>query len=149
MICLGNAARADRIRRGTKAIEKKYAVVESIREAPSATLSTKPSFSPYLQSLQRPQDTPVRTKESEIELRENYSKNKTADKYKNSTIVAIDESLDKVEAGITPSMEAVSPLDSRKIEELGLSPSLSPVVFEDLERCSIDSPEQISTMNCN
>ena len=135
----GNAAKAFRIRKGLKIVEKKYAAAGSFREAPSASVSTESPSSPHVHRLQQPQqDAPVRTGESGSAGQEKYGKDETTDNYKNKTMVAIDEDLDQMEEGVTPCMEVVSPNDSHKIEELGQSSSfLSPVKFEE---CAFESP---------
>lgn len=135
----GNAAKAFRIRKGLKIVEKKYTVAGSYRfEAPSASVSTESPSSPHVHRLQQPQDAPVRTGESESTDQEKYGNDETTDNYKDKSMVAIDEGLDQMEEGVTPCMEAVSPNDSHKIEELGQSSSfLSPVKFKE---CAFESP---------
>ena len=155
MISLGNAAKADRIRRGTKAIEKKYAPVESNQEKPSATLSTKPSSSPYLQQLHNqkpshPHHLPG-GRGGESEDREKLPENHDFDENNESIGGAEDENKERV-ARIAG---GVTPLESHAEEDRRDYSPMSPVLLEDLEvsnRVYIESPkgtQQVGTQFCD
>ena len=156
LISAGNAAKADRIRRGTKAIEKKYAPVESNQEAPSATLSTKPSSSPYLQQLHdqkpsHPHHLPVR-RGAGSEDKEKLPENHDFDENNESIDGAEDENKERVAriaGGITP-------LEKHAEEDYGDYSPMSPVLLEDLEvsnRVYMESPkgtpQQVGTQFCD
>eukprot|EP01032_Pedospumella_encystans_P009646 gene9646-11338_t len=132
-VATGNAAKANRMRRGTKAIEKKYAPVESNQDKPSATLSTKPSSSPYLQQLHdqkasHPHHLPVR-RGVEPEDKEKIPENHDFDENNESIDGAEDENKERV-ARIAG---GVTPLESHAEEDHRDYSPMSPVLLEDLE----------------
>lgn len=139
MLCTGNAAKADRLRRGTKAKDKKYMKSEAYADVPSATLSTKPSSSPYLQQLQQqnrhqPKNAGDRWEEEaeHRELSNDLQNDDDREKLSNKDVHVNENEIEKEH--IAHDTGEASPLENHAQEDLGENFfPMPPILLEDLE----------------
>ncbi len=142
----GNAAKADRLRKGVKAKDMKY-IMPVVPTAPSSTLSIKPSSPPCLPQPQHQQQKlkPVSSGVEKENAPQSPSIEPTSeDEYKAHQDENENKDINKDKMYYAPNTGGFSPLESHAEEDLQDFSQMSSVQLQDQEisnRAYIESPK--------